>query len=156
IAPFATRGTTKMRATLLATDPGREADTLAALAQGEGSDDVEAVAAAMKETGAIVLAGERLSQSTGGYTAALELAKDTRARRDWVPRRAGDRGSVEAGLLPNLLPGGRPVTDADARVDAGAIWGVPSLPGEPGRDLGGIFHAAANGDLAGLVLGGVD
>ena len=27
----------------------------------------------------------------------------------WVPRRAGDRGAVEAGLLPSLLPGGRPV-----------------------------------------------
>ena len=26
----------------------------------------------------------------------------------WVPRRAGDRGAVEAGCLPNLLPGGRP------------------------------------------------
>src|SRR5699024_2627654 len=38
IAPFATRGTTKMRATLLATDPGREAATLAALGAGEGSE----------------------------------------------------------------------------------------------------------------------
>ena len=34
--------------------------------------------------------------------------RSTGARIAWVPRRAGDRGAVEAGALPNLLPGGRP------------------------------------------------
>ena len=44
----------------------------------------------------------------------LRLAARTGARLAWVPRRAGDRGAVEAGCLPNLLPGGRPVTDTAA------------------------------------------
>src|SRR5207342_2582162 len=35
----------------------------------------------------------------------------------WVPRRAGERGAVEAGALPTLLPGGRPVTDDAARAE---------------------------------------
>ena len=35
---------------------------------------------------------------------------------------------MDAGLLPTLLPGGRPVSDAAARVDAAAIWGVDSVP----------------------------
>ncbi len=48
---------------------------------------------------------------------------ETGARLVWVPRRAGDRGAVETGCLPNLLPGGRPVIDA-----AG--------PGRAGRRLG--------------------
>ncbi|HLR57796.1 MAG TPA: NADH-quinone oxidoreductase subunit G [Beutenbergiaceae bacterium] len=156
IAPFATRGTTKMRATLLATDPGREAATLSALGAGEGSEQITDVASALQEEGAIILAGERLAQSVGGYSALVELTRATGARLAWVPRRAGDRGAVEVGLLPNLLPGGRPVANADARVDAGAAWGVESLPAEEGRDLGAILRAAAGGELAGLVLGGVD
>src|SRR5690625_2441847 len=154
IAPYATRGTTKLRATLLATTPGGEAAALADLADG-GSGQAEAVAEGLKETGAILLVGERLAASPGAYTAALALARATGARLAWVPRRAGDRGAVEVGMLPNLLPGGRPVADADARVDAGAVCGASSLPAEPGRDLTGILTAAPSGDLAGLIIGGV-
>ncbi|MCD6638915.1 MAG: molybdopterin-dependent oxidoreductase, partial [Nocardioides sp.] len=88
--------------------------------------------------------------------AAAALAAATGARLAWVPRRAGDRGAVEAGALPNLLPGGRPVADAAARVDAAAAWGVDSLPATDGRDGEAIIAAAAKGDLGGLVIGGVD
>ncbi len=49
----------------------------------------------------------------------------------WVPRRAGDRGALETGCLPILLPGGRPVADPQARVDAATAWGVDSLPETP-------------------------
>ncbi|MDF9714698.1 molybdopterin-dependent oxidoreductase, partial [Nocardioides sp. ChNu-99] len=69
--------------------------------------------------------------------------------------RAGDRGALEAGCLPTLLPGGRPVADPAARVDAATAWGVGSLPETPGRDTDGIVAAAAAGELAGLVVGGV-
>ena len=40
------------------------------------------------------------------------------------PRRAGERGALEAGALPTLLPGGRPVADAAARAEVAAAWGV--------------------------------
>jgi NADH-quinone oxidoreductase subunit G len=73
-----------------------------------------------------------------------------------VPRRAGDRGAVETGCLPGLLPGGRPVADPAARVDAATTWGVESLPEQPGRDADGIVAALADGLLGGLVIGGVD
>ena len=56
------------------------------------------------------------------------LAPRHRRPAAWVPRRAGDRGALEAGCLPNLLPGGRPVADAAARVDAATAWGVDHLP----------------------------
>ena len=69
---------------------------------------------------------------------------------------AGDRGAVEAGCLPTLLPGGRPIVDAQARVDAAAAWGTGSLPDTAGRDGDAIVAALANGDLGGLVIGGVD
>ena len=63
----------------------------------------------------------------------VALARATGARVAWVPRRAGERGAVEAGALPSLLPGGRSVADAAARADVAARWGldldeVPAAP----------------------------
>jgi NADH-quinone oxidoreductase subunit G len=75
-----------------------------------------------------------------------------------VPRRAGERGAVEAGALPTLLPGGRSVADAAARADVAQRWGVDlgAVPAAPGRDLTGILTAARDGQLGGLLIGGVD
>jgi NADH-quinone oxidoreductase subunit G len=75
-----------------------------------------------------------------------------------VPRRAGDRGAVDAGCLPNLLPGGRPVTDAGARAELSGVWDLAtgSLPSAVGRDTDGIIAAAADGTLGGLLVAGVD
>ncbi|NKY11517.1 molybdopterin dinucleotide binding domain-containing protein, partial [Cellulomonas hominis] len=58
--------------------------------------------------------------------------------------------------LPTLLPGGRPVADAAARVDVAAAWDVENLPTEPGRDTSAILAAAADGTLGGLLVGGVE
>ncbi|SED59225.1 NADH-quinone oxidoreductase subunit G [Ruania alba] len=162
IAPLTTRGSTKLRADVLHTAPGGEAEVLNALADGvpsegaESSEPLAALAEQVRTEGAVILAGERLAGVPGAFTALLRLAEATGARVAWVPRRAGDRGAVEAGLLPHLLPGGRPVADAQARVDVGAVWGVDSLPETPGRDLTGILEAARDGDLGALLVGGVD
>ncbi len=147
LAPYLTRGLSKMKGRLIPTVPGTEADALRALAD----DGLTAL-----DAGGVILVGERLAQSHGALTAALELAKTTGARLAWVPRRAGDRGAVEAGCLPTLLPGGRPAADASARVDAATAWGVDSLPEAVGRDGNAIVAALIKGDLGGLVIGGVD
>ena len=55
-----------------------------------------------------------------------------------------------------LLPGGRPVADAQARVDVATAWGLESLPETPGRDADQIVAAVNAGELGGLVVGGVD
>ena len=145
IAPYTSRGLAKMHGQLIATAPGAEVDAIAALPTtvGLGKD-------------AIILVGERLAGTHGGLSALADLAATTGARLAWVPRRAGDRGAVEAGALPNLLPGGRPVADAGARVDAAAAWGVDSLPAKAGRDGDAIVAALVKGELGGLVVGGVD
>jgi NADH-quinone oxidoreductase subunit G len=57
--------------------------------------------------------------------------------------------------LPTLLPGGRGVADAAARAELSALWGA-ELPATPGRDVTGILTAVRDGQLAGLVVGGVD
>jgi NADH-quinone oxidoreductase subunit G len=145
VAPFTTRGLRKLNGTLLQTAPGDEAAALADLETGHGIDST-----------AVILLGERLATSPGAFAAAVALAGKTGARLAWVPRRAGDRGAVEAGALPNLLPGGRPLADAGARVDVATAWGVDSLPETPGRDADAIVAAAAAGEIGGLVVGGVD
>ncbi|WP_166137306.1 NADH-quinone oxidoreductase subunit G [Nocardioides ochotonae] len=147
VAPYRSRGLRKMRGRVIVAGPGDEAAVIESLAEhAEHGIDSDTV----------LLVGERLATSPGALTAAAALARRTGARLAWVPRRAGDRGAVEAGCLPHLLPGGRPVADAAARVDAAAAWGVDHLPETPGRDADAIVAALLTGELGGLVIGGVD
>jgi NADH-quinone oxidoreductase subunit G len=74
----------------------------------------------------------------------------------WIPRRAGERGAIEAGALPTLLPGGRPVADAQARDEVARVWGLAELPADQGRDTAGIIDAAVDGEIDALVVGGVE
>ncbi|HEY0216794.1 MAG TPA: molybdopterin-dependent oxidoreductase, partial [Cellulomonas sp.] len=110
----------------------------------------------LRADGAVILVGERLGAVPGGLSAALRLAAATGARLAWIPRRAGERGGIEVGALPSLLPGGRPVVDAAARVDVAAAWDVEHLPAEPGRSTSAMLAAAADGTLGGLVIGGLE
>lgn len=143
VAPFATRGLHKLGGRLISAVPGGEAAALDGL-HGDLPPD------------ALILVGERLAGSPGAYSAAVRLAAATGARLGWVPRRAGDRGALEAGATPHLLPGGRPIGDAAARAEVAAAWNVEDLPTRPGRDTGGILAAAASGDIQALLVGGVD
>ncbi|MEP7021508.1 MAG: NADH-quinone oxidoreductase subunit G, partial [Pseudonocardiales bacterium] len=147
LAPFRSRGLAKLDGKLIQTLPGAEAAGLDAL------DDT--ITQALARDGAVILVGERLASSPGAYTAAANLAALTGAKLAWVPRRAGERGAVDAGALPNLLPGGRPVGDAAARAEVERAWGAV-LPEQTGRDADTILQAAVDGSLAALVVGGVD
>lgn len=147
LSPYATRGLRKLNARVVPTVPGTEAEGIRSLS-GHADLGIDSTT--------VVLVGERLATVPGALTAAAELAATSGARLAWVPRRAGDRGAVEAGCLPNLLPGGRPVADAAARVDVATAWGCESLPEAEGRDADAIVAALAAGELGGLVIAGVD
>ena len=149
IAPFATRGLEKLGAKLARVVPGEEASVLAEHAT---------VTEALSQPGAVLLVGERLGTNPGGLSAAAEVARRTGAKLAWVPRRAGDRGAVDAGCLPNLLPGGRLVTEPAARAELGEAWDVPAgtIPSQAGRDTDAILAAASAGQLGALVVAGVD
>ena len=140
LAPYASNGTTKLGAEVVPTLPGEEAAALAGVSLGADT---------------IVLVGERAALSPGTLDAVAARTAATGARFAWVPRRAGDRGAIEAGCLPTLLPGGRPLADSSARVDVAAAWGV-ALPTEPGLDAEGILAAAETGELKALVVGGLE
>ena len=118
--------------------------------------EAEAISSQSLTAQSIILVGERASESAGVLTAVSSLAKSTGAKIAWIPRRAGERGALEAGAIGNLLPGGRPVEDAAARVDIAALWGVPSLPASVGRSSDEIYAAVNAGLIGALIVGGVD
>ncbi len=135
---------------LLACVPGGEAAAVDGIAQHAADVD-----AALSGEGAVILVGERAAEIPGLFSALLRLTARTGARLAWIPRRAGDRGALETGCVPTLLPGGRSVADEAARAEVGKQWGA-ELPAEPGRDVTGILQAASGGQLDALVVGGVD
>jgi len=142
IAPFASRGSEKLTAKLIATAAGNEAN---AIAEVSGLTNKS-----------VILVGERLAESTGALSAVAALAERSGAKLAWIPRRAGERGALEAGAIGNLLPGGRPVSDASARVDLQTAWGVSSLPTNLGRDTNEILNGLHSGDIEAVLVGGVD
>jgi NADH-quinone oxidoreductase subunit G len=177
VAALSSPGLAKLSGVLLATLPGDEAAALTALTAGRGGlggtispqdrgdpggssprDDTawRRAGQALTTAGAVILAGERLAAVPGALAAAARLAFASGARLAWVPRRAGERGAVEAGALPGLLPIGRLVTDAAARAEVARVWGCGPLPEAPGRDTAAMVGAAADGELGALVVAGVD
>src|SRR5689334_11967751 len=156
LAPYASSGLAKMGGVFLPTMPGAEAAVLTQLADGTGQDGAGEARRALSADGAVIMVGERLAEVAGALSAATALATATGAKLAWVPRRAGERGAIDAGALPGLLPLGRPVWEPGARAEVARPWGVASLPSEPGRDGGEILAAAATGDLDALVIAGLD
>lgn len=147
-APFATRGLQKMGGSLLRTVPGSEAALMDSLSHPSSEEGQ-----LLRQPGAVILLGERLSEVAGGFAAAVRLAEATGACLAWVPRRAGDRGAVEAGALPGLLPGGRPVADPAARQEVESVWGA-SIPASDGRDAASLLDPGQT--TAALLVGGVE
>lgn len=134
-------GVDKLKAEFVKVAPGQEASAIAAQSLTNNS---------------VILVGERAAESAGVLSAVAALADSTGAKLAWIPRRAGERGALEAGAIGNLLPGGRPVTDASARVDIAAVWNTESLPAEIGRSTSQIIDAINDGKIGALVVGGVD
>ena len=145
-----TRGLAKMSGTLVPALPGDEAHALRDLPAD--------VREALQQPGAVILVGERAASSVGALSAVAALAEQTGAALAWVPRRAGERGALDAGALAGLLPGGRPLTDADARAQVAAAWAVDpdALAATPGLSGEALLSAAAQGRVPALVVAGVE
>ncbi|MGW5737409.1 MULTISPECIES: NADH-quinone oxidoreductase subunit G [Streptomyces] len=157
LATHQSRGLEKAGGTLLPAAPGTETEWLDALSAGSGLEaDGARAAESLRAPGAVIVVGERLAAVPGGLTAAVRTASATGARLVWIPRRAGERGAIEAGALPSLLPGGRPATDPRARDEVASAWRVAELPHRYGRDTGQIIEAAATGELRALLVAGVE
>lgn len=145
ISSWASPGLTKTQGTVLAAAPGGEAAVLDALRTQSAalSEPGFQVATALRQSGAIIMVGERLAASVGAMSAAAALAADTGAKVAWVPRRAGERAAADAGLLPGLLPGGRPLSDPSAREAVARAWNIApdDLPTEAGASITEVLTA---------------
>ena len=129
--------------------PGGEADALASL-------DADGRRRALRGDGALILVGERLATSPGALSAAAALADRTGARLAWVPRRAGERGAVDAGACPPCCPAASGRRRRGRAPRSSAVWGADRCPTRPAATPTAILQAAAEGALAALVVGGVD
>jgi len=138
IAALASRGSQKLKANLIKTAAGNEVSAINSISGLTGKS--------------VVLVGERAAETQGALSAVAKLVKESGAKLGWVPRRAGERGAIAAGALPNLLPGARPIEDASARVDISAAWSVDSVPTTAGMSTEEII----NSDLQAILIGGVD
>lgn len=87
VAPYTSAGLAKMKGTLLVAGPRDEVSVIESAASHLTSDSV-------------ILVGERAAQTPGALAAVVELAAKTGAKLAWIPRRAGERGALDAGLLP--------------------------------------------------------
>ena len=134
-------GVEKLKAEFIKVAPGAEVAALSALSLTSKS---------------VLLVGERAAETAGLLSAVSVLAEKSGAKLAWIPRRAGERGALEAGAIGTLLPGGRPVADAAARVDIATVWGVPTIPANLGRTTSEIIESLGNGSLDAVVVGGVD
>ena len=150
LGAVASRGLAKMQGSLVACLPGDEARTLRELP----SDTRDS----LRQPGAVIMVGERLAMVPGALSAAATLADETGAALVWVPRRAGERGALDAGALAGLLPGGRPLEDPEARYQVATAWGVEesALPMRNGLSGGALLEAAAAGRVKALLVAGVD
>ena len=147
LATKGTKGLAKVAGTLLPVVPGQEAQAIADLPAD--------VREALTQPGAVILVGERIAASAGAPSAVNELAASTGAALAWIPRRAGERGALDAGALAGLLPGGRPLTDAQARNEVAEVWGIDASA-LPSSTAGDVLDAASRRALKALVIAGVD
>ena len=86
LAPVASTGSAKLKATVVPTAPGDEASALANLKM---------------DANTIVLVGERAGGLPGILTGVEAAVQAAGARLAWVPRRAGELGALVAGCLPS-------------------------------------------------------
>ena len=160
MAPIRSRGSAKLSAGWWPVVPATVADELGSLANGSArGDQADGVLAGLRMPGALILIGERSAGSPGALAAADRLAEATGARLAWIPRRAGERGALDAGALAGLLPGGRPLDDPAARAEVAACWGVgerdlPSARGPMTTEA--ILREVTAGRLQGLLIGGLE
>lgn len=147
LAPMTSRGLAKLSGELLRCAPGTEVEVAAEIREGGEFADL-----ASRLDGGVILVGERASRTPGLLSEVIRLAERTHCRIQWVPRRAGERGGVEAGLLPGLLPFGRALASQEARESL--AWG--EIPAQRGLDATQMLEGAADGRVKALVVGGVD
>jgi NADH-quinone oxidoreductase subunit G len=148
VGPLYSLGSEKLSANWIKANAGSEAQAITGLDAGVIST---------LDSNSIIFVGERAASSPGVLSAVSQLGSQTGARIAWVPRRAGERGALDAGALAGLLPGGRPISDSTARAEVAQVWNTDadSLP-NVGLTGTALVTAIAQGSIKAVITAGVD
>ena len=161
LTSLVTKGLKKLNSQNILVRPGDETKLINdASAEWSNNPDklVEKLHNQISKPGSIILVGERAAVIPGLLSALVKFAQATGAKLSWIPRRAGERGAVEVGLLPNLLPGARSVSDKESIAELAAVWGVEAkqIPQTQGLNSEEIVDAAIAGKIKALVIAGME
>ncbi len=133
-----------------------EMAALAGIAPDQASAAAKAIAGA---PATFVLMGQDLYKAPGGREAA-DLLRAVCRSFGWpdaaeLLEHNNTRGARDVGLLPDLLPGYRPVADDAHRAAWSEAWGT-QVPGKAGLNTHEMIQAAATGELKGMYLMGTN
>ena len=115
-----------------------------------------------RERRVVVLAGQQLLRSAGGYGTCLQLldlllltGRLTEPGCGLAPlaEENNDQGAIELGALPELLPGALETASPEARTQIGRAW-KQDLPAGPGATLIDMIEGARSGLLKSMIVVG--
>jgi NADH-quinone oxidoreductase subunit G len=120
------------------------------------SEKLSALKSALeKENNVVIIFGAELSGGAVHDLVKFGASLPGQTRYMALGDYANSRGASDMGLVPHLLPGYAPFSDAKAREKFGKIWGA-KLPDNPGLDARGMLAAAAKGKLHALYVVGAN
>jgi NADH-quinone oxidoreductase subunit G len=131
----------------------------AAAAAGVSAEVLASAAAAWTSASSRLILVGRAALERPDAGAVLDAVDRLRAAHGadlGVLRGRGNSGGAQLlGLLPDRLPGHRPLTDGPARAALEAVWGR-SIAAAPGHTVRGMLEAARAGALRALYVVGAD
>ncbi len=143
--------------------PGREPEAMRALAgsQTPGPDLVVGSPEELnplrdklsQERDTVIIFGDEICGEAVGDLVAWGLMLPGRTRFVTLGDYANSRGAADMGILPDTLPGYRPVADAAARAHYESAWGA-KIPAEPGCHVREIFAGVESGEIKALLVFG--
>jgi NADH-quinone oxidoreductase subunit G len=146
-------------AALLDALAGRHPVDRAAAAAGVSAELLDAAAAAWAAAPSrLILVGRGAVERSdaGAVLDAVDRLRAAHGAEFGVLRGRGNSGGAQLlGLLPDGLPGHRPLADAAARAALETVWGR-SIPADPGLPVRGMLEAARAGTLRALYVVGAD
>ena len=119
-----------------------------------GQDELGGLAARLQQAGdTVVIFGDAIRGQEVETLVRWGLTLPGRTRFVALGDYANSRGAADMGVLPDVLPGYFPVTDAKARERFESAWQT-KIPPAPGRDIRRILAGISGGEIKALLVFG--
>ncbi|MGO8791683.1 MAG: NADH-quinone oxidoreductase subunit NuoG [Terriglobia bacterium] len=141
-------------------EAGHEAEAIGVLAgkTSAGSAGVAGELASLrekvgKESNTVIVFGDEIRGKAVAELVQWGLTLPGRTRFVALGDYANSRGAADMGLLPDVLPGYAPLSDAAARERVESTWQA-KIPAAPGRNLRSILQGIDSGEVKALLVFG--